>query len=221
MDRILKRMLPGRPWEVAALAQARRGALELVERSMRAAEGDAQAALLAVSTDHLRALVALAANPDALPCMSCHGTGCGCDPETGPYTCENCDGMGLLDPEPDERIPEEEKDMGLPHIMKPDTGLLEEAGDRWMRSLGVTIECGADRIETDALRFEELAMALGIRHLAVHPRTREIVARSMPGERLSALVERNWSAIDSFGICDLARDVQKLCAGGDVAWRRS
>lgn len=98
MDRTLKSMLPDRPWEVAALAQARRGALELVERSMRAAEGDAVAALTAVPPDYLRALVALAANPDALPCMPCHGTGCGCDPETGPYACESCDGMGLRDP---------------------------------------------------------------------------------------------------------------------------
>lgn len=103
MDRMLKSMLPDRPWEVAALAQARRGALEMVERSMRAAEGDAQAALLALPAAHLRELVALAANPDALPCMSCHGTGCGCDPETGPYTCERCGGMGLLDPEARER----------------------------------------------------------------------------------------------------------------------
>jgi hypothetical protein len=110
--------------------------------------------------------------------------------------------------------------MGLPNIMKPESGLLEEAGDRWMRSLEVVIESGPTRIETDALRFEELVMALGIRHMAVHPRTREIVARSMPAERLSALIERSWSSIDAFGICDFALEVQKLCRNGDVSWRR-
>lgn len=109
--------------------------------------------------------------------------------------------------------------MGLPNIMKPERGLLEEAGDRWMSSLLVAIESGRNRIETDALRFEELTMALGIRHLAVHPRTREITPRSMPGERLHALIERNWSGVDSFGVNDLALQVQKLCAGGDVSWR--
>lgn len=108
--------------------------------------------------------------------------------------------------------------MGLPNIMKPETGLLEEAGDRWMRSLTVAVEAGSDRIEIDALAFEEFMMALAIRHLAVHPRSRDIVAGSMPGDRLHDRIERNWSGIDSFGVNDLALRIQSLCAGGDVRW---
>lgn len=100
MDMQVKRLLPGRPWEVAALAQARRNALALVERSMMAEEGDRLAGLLAVTPGHLREIVRLAADPDARPCMECHGSGCHADPESGPCTCPTCDGMGLLPPSP-------------------------------------------------------------------------------------------------------------------------
>ena len=108
--------------------------------------------------------------------------------------------------------------MGMPVIMKPVSGLLEEAGDRWMASLTVAIECDGGRLEVDALRFEALMLAMRIRHLAVHPRSRDLIAGTMPAVRMSQLIERNWSSIDSSGIDDLAERVQGLCTGGDVRW---
>ena len=98
MDMQVKTMLPARPWELAALAQARRNALALVERSMRAAEGDLDAARFAVAPAFLRAVVALTSRADAVPCMECSGGGFRQDPEAGPYTCEHCDGMGVHEP---------------------------------------------------------------------------------------------------------------------------
>lgn len=99
MDRQLKRMVPDRPWEVAALAQARRNALSLVERSMMAEDGDLLSQRLALPKAVLRRIVELAADPDARPCMECHGSGCHSDLETGPGDCHACDGMGILAPE--------------------------------------------------------------------------------------------------------------------------
>ena len=104
MDRQIKRMLPDRPWEVAALAQGRRNALVMVERSMLAAEGDPLSIAMALPPAFLREVVRLAADPDARPCMECHGSGSCAEIETGPGTCHACDGMGLLPPEPGSSI---------------------------------------------------------------------------------------------------------------------
>lgn len=108
--------------------------------------------------------------------------------------------------------------MGQPNIMKPEHGLLEEAGDRWMRSLTVAIVCGEGRVEIDGYRFEELTLAMRIRHLAVNPRSRDVLPGSMPAERFSDLIERNWSSIESWDLTDVALRIQDVCRSGDVRW---
>ena len=108
--------------------------------------------------------------------------------------------------------------MARPNIMKPETGLFDDEGDRWMRSLTIAITCGDEKVEIDGHDFEEFVLALGIRRLAVHWRTRDVLAGSMPGDRLSALIDRNWSSIDTYGLNEVTLRIQALCRGGDVRW---
>ncbi|MFZ3482163.1 hypothetical protein [Sphingomonas sp. 3-13AW] len=111
------------------------------------------------------------------------------------------------------------KMMSAPGIMKPQHGLLEEAGDQWMRSLRVSVSCESTRLEIDGAKFEALMLAMQIRHLAVHPRSRDIIPGSMPASRFSARVDNYWSSIEAHDLCDVALQVQSICRGGDIDWR--
>jgi hypothetical protein len=104
-------------------------------------------------------------------------------------------------------------------VMKPAGDLFGDAGDRWMRSLTVRIACGERAVELDGYRFEELMLALRIRHLSVHPRTREVVPGAIPAARLRDMIARNWSSVDSYGLDDVADRVSEMCGhDGEASW---
>lgn len=76
-------------------------------------------------------------------------------------------------------------------------------------------------LEIDGDIFEYLVCALGIRHLAIHPRTGAILPRQFPSAKFLGLIDRKWSSIDATAqqfpvVRQAAESLQKLLASANM-----
>ena len=109
----------------------------------------------------------------------------------------------------------------VPAMTKPEADLMGEAGDRWMESLSVTLSTESKSLVIKGSEFENLATALGIRHLCLHPRTRDIIPGSIPVMKMKQMLDQRWSAIESHGANDLANQIIALRGEGYLLWAQS
>lgn len=57
-------------------------------------------------------------------------------------------------------------------------------------------------------------MAVGLRHLAFHRRTRAAMPGSVTAAAMSRRIGTGWAAVESNGACELAERVLAVCGGG-------
>ena len=97
----------------------------------------------------------------------------------------------------------------------PPTGTsLNGSGEAYIASLEIAVRGEGDD-ETSIVAgtvVEELLLAVNLRRNGFHPRTFAFNAFSVDGPKFGALLERNWSSIDSSGpvVIDLAQRIIAL-----------
>ncbi len=97
---------------------------------------------------------------------------------------------------------------------------LSEDGDAYVASLDVVLRAPGGTVALDGTTFESLTMAVGLRHLAFHPRSRAAIPGAIPATAMARHIEANWSSVDSHGVEGAAERVLAICAdGGEVGWR--
>jgi hypothetical protein len=78
---------------------------------------------------------------------------------------------------------------------------LGPAGDAYVASLQVALKVDGQPVGIlDGPRFETLMLALRLRHLAFHARTRALIPGQVPAATLDAAIARYWAALDAHAV---------------------